>query len=211
MRVKVILALVLVAAAFVVALSIPRSNMRELSPEDLVLALKDRDGFVRGKAVEELIRRHDPQAVPLLVVLLKDSAEDVRWIAREPWRKRRRTGRRGSDLRLVRPCSSRGEGSGRCFRNAQRFPLHPTRLIQALGRNESMVKNAAAFALGELKDPKSVIPLAAALNDEVGAVRSNAALALGKIGDARAVDKLLEATTDPLSDVRMNAAWALGG
>ena len=80
-RVKVILALVLVAAAIVVALYSPRSNMRELSPEDLVLALKDRDGFVRGKAVEELIRRHDPQAVPRLVELLKDPAEDVRWIA----------------------------------------------------------------------------------------------------------------------------------
>jgi HEAT repeat protein len=48
----------------------------------------------------------------------------------------------------------------------------------------------AAWALGELRDPRAVEPLIAAL--KVGTLQAYAAEALGKIGDARAAGPLIE-------------------
>ena len=115
-----------------------------------------------------------------------------------------------------------------------------TPLIAALKDEKSYVRAAAAWALGEIKDPRAVEPLIAALRDgdgfmrgtaipalgEIGApavepliaalqdknkeVRWTAAQVLGRIGDARAVEPLIAALKEECNDVRWNAARALG-
>ena len=66
-----------------------------------------------------------------------------------------------------------------------------SRLIAALKGRDANVRQRAAEALGEIKDPRAVEPLIAALKDADMYVRRLAAEALGKIKDPRAVHVLL--------------------
>jgi len=68
------------------------------------------------------------------------------------------------------------------------------------------VRRAAAGALGELGDQRTVNPLVKALGDCDVIVRSIAAEALGKLGDARAVEPLIKALGD--RDVTVSSAAA---
>ena len=66
-------------------------------------------------------------------------------------------------------------------------------LIKALDyQKDPGVRRAAAEALGDLKEARSVGLLIVALKDENNSVRCNAANALGKIGDVGAVKALLQ-------------------
>ncbi|HYE34770.1 NACHT domain-containing protein [Methylocaldum sp.] len=69
---------------------------------------------------------------------------------------------------------------------------------------------AAAWALGELKDPRTLDALLQALGDEKQDVRWAAASALGQLKDPRTLDALLQALGDEKEDVRWAAARALG-
>jgi len=82
-------------------------------------------------------------------------------------------------------------------------------LCGALRDKSAEVREKAALALGEIKDPRAVEPLSIALRDSEYVVKVLAAKALGEIGKP-AVEVLIAALTDPSSDVRMNAAQALG-
>jgi HEAT repeat protein len=68
----------------------------------------------------------------------------------------------------------------------------------------------AAEALGELRDPRAVEPLIAALMESRREVRDRAVGALRKIG-AAAVEPLIAALKDPDPDLRFDAARVLEG
>jgi hypothetical protein len=70
-------------------------------------------------------------------------------------------------------------------------------------------REAAVYALGELKDPRAVEPLIEALKDKDWSVRKRAVEALGKLKDPRAVEPLIEALKDEVWNVRRSAADAL--
>ena len=85
-------------------------------------------------------------------------------------------------------------------------------LIRALGyEKDSAVRQAAATALGQIRNADAVEPLIVNLRDPDVAARQAAATALGQIGDARAVEPLvrLAALNDADPDVRNAAAKAL--
>jgi HEAT repeat protein len=54
-------------------------------------------------------------------------------------------------------------------------------LIGALKDSSADVREQAAFALGQLRDPKALPSLTAALRDSVADVREQAAFAIGQI------------------------------
>lgn len=84
-------------------------------------------------------------------------------------------------------------------------------LIKVLGTGRHPEsREEAAEALGEIRDPRAVDPLIAALNDRNPEVREEAAEALGKIGDPRAVEPLTGLLGDPRREVREKAEKALG-
>lgn len=64
-------------------------------------------------------------------------------------------------------------------------------LLVALRNEDMSVRYRAAYALGDIGDPRAVEPLIAALKDKKWDVRRAAATALGKMGDSRAVEPLL--------------------
>lgn len=107
-------------------------------------------------------------------------------------------------------------------RRANRSPVWfpagaPEPLAAALKDSEFSVREAAAEALGQLKDTRAVEPLIAALKDDDWGVAAAAAEALGKLSDPRAVQALIAALeyaprSEPLfseRNVRVAAAAAL--
>lgn len=83
------------------------------------------------------------------------------------------------------------------------------RLINDLKDESWQIRWYAAQALGEIKNPRAVEPLAVALKDKNVYVRAMAAWALGEIKDRRAVKPLIDALSDQIKDVRKKAALAL--
>ena len=81
--------------------------------------------------------------------------------------------------------------------------------IGDLNDSSPPVREAAASALGHLKESRAVGPLILALEDEDYIVRENAAESLGKINDTRAVDPLIQALNDRVCYVGASAASAL--
>jgi HEAT repeat protein len=77
--------------------------------------------------------------------------------------------------------------------------------------NRLTVRGAAATALGQLRAPEAVEPLAARLHEDPNSrVRARAAVAISKIGGDEATDHLLTALEDPAPHVRWQAAYNLG-
>ena len=84
-------------------------------------------------------------------------------------------------------------------------------LVLALKHSDRDVRTKAAWSLGELKDPRAVEPLIAALNDMDGQdVRTKAAWSLGELKDPRAVEPLIAALNDMDVHVIWEATEALG-
>jgi HEAT repeat protein len=73
------------------------------------------------------------------------------------------------------------------------------------------VPDRAATVLGDIKDPRALQPLVAALSHPDPRVRSQSCFALGVLRDPAAIEPLLQATRDPEHDVRVLAASALDG
>ena len=65
-------------------------------------------------------------------------------------------------------------------------------LTKLLTDDNEQVRNFSTVMLGDIGNPKAVVPLIKALQDHDANVRHGAAEALGKIGDCRAVSPLQE-------------------
>ncbi len=83
-------------------------------------------------------------------------------------------------------------------------------VFAALRHQDSQIRVAAAQALGQIGDPRSVDQLLTATRDENSAVRLAAIRSLGRVGDPQAIVRLKELlSADADEDVRQTAAKAL--
>jgi HEAT repeat protein len=83
-------------------------------------------------------------------------------------------------------------------------------LTAALGDSDQRVREHAAKAIGLIRDPQVVQPLASVLDDRDVSVRKAAVERLGKVGGAEVVEPLAKALGDHDASVRKAAAEALG-
>ncbi|HUJ77843.1 MAG TPA: HEAT repeat domain-containing protein, partial [Thermoplasmata archaeon] len=88
-------------------------------------------------------------------------------------------------------------------------PVDTAPLLRALADPEPVVRRAAAWALGTIRDPRTRTGLEASLGDPDPAVRGSIAEALGALGRAEARPALERTLADPEASVRSKAAWAL--
>ena len=82
--------------------------------------------------------------------------------------------------------------------------------IARLKHGDTRSRTDAAWALGQIGDPRAVEPLISTLRRGPSSARQTAALALGQIGDPRAVEPLVHALDHDNELVRQAAAQALG-
>lgn len=167
------------------------SNLRALEP--LIAALQDNDANVRRSAAFVLPMLPDPRVVEPLAAALEDADHDVRWGAasglamlKDP---------RGIDLLIGLLRGHHGYGIGMTwgYEAAQAAKVLGTcggaraveALLAAIHDKDTLVREAASEALGELKDPGSIEPLRAAIKDPRRDVRFAAASALEAITGER--------------------------
>jgi HEAT repeat protein len=82
--------------------------------------------------------------------------------------------------------------------------------IARLKSRDEHIRTDAAWALGQIGDPRAVEPLIAILRRGPSSARQTAAWALGQIGDPRAVEPLVSALNYGNDFVLQAAAQALG-
>lgn len=160
-----------------------------LSNEQLVMALKDQDDYVRAGAAEALGYIGDQQAVLPLLRALEDKESHVRFNAALA------LGRLG-DPRALQALVTALADEGILMEIAVRrvLPMISRRwkksegaraavpsLVVALNHANHYVRAAAARALGDLRDARAIAPLAAVLKDNQDTVQKAARKALKKI------------------------------
>ncbi len=213
-------------------------GMGEPAIDALIGALRDKSYVVRIAAAEALGDMGGTRAVEPLAGVLGDTDQDVRIAAAAALGRLR-------DRRAVRPlrdlCSDPYVGVRHAAADALAAIGEEAldALLAALADPATIVRVAAARALGIMKDPRAVPPLIDCLNDPGQEVRWSAAQALGDIGapaiaalslvlkggskierlaaidalwkivDDRATEALLGALHDDDADVREKASQAL--
>ncbi len=170
----------------------------------LIAALQGTAGGLRKSASRALAGLKDPRAVDPLIAALRDSSVDVRASAAAALGELQ-------DLRAVEPLIAALKDSSANvveFAAGALGKLHDTRAVEPL--IESLKNPSSRYyaisALGEIPDPRSILPLFVMLNDnEPGAHK-----ALENINDPRAVEPLIVALEDKSSHNRDFAAELLG-
>ena len=180
-------------------------DVRAVGP--LVSALQDKGQSVRGNAARALAKIGDVRAVDPLIAALDDEEKTVRHAAVSA------LGEIG-DVRAVGPLIAAFDDEDWVRHLALKAlvpfgPLAVDPLTAALEDASGSVREAAARALGEIGETRTVPSLIAALDDAEEEVRHATVEALGKIGPL-AVDPLTAALEDSSSKVREAAARALG-
>lgn len=188
--------------------SLQRPNITRLKENNdikkLIKALQHKEPSVRMDAIEALCSIRDPGAVDPLIAALNDQDSAVR-------QKTTRALVR-MDKQVVKPLIDLlsvelGEGdeinkSKRALEGMGPFAVKMQMSLQDEEVIHSSVRKDVAWILGELKDPRALKVLIAALEDTNAYVLISAAGALGKIKDVRAVGPLISILKYP------NAIWA---
>lgn len=146
--------------------------------EGLIIALKDKDWFVRRKAAEALKEKKDPRVVEPLIAALKDKYWMVQKEAVEALGEIK-------DPRAVEPLIIALKDENKDVRESAAWALGKIgakravpALIEALKDEDERVRGRSADALGEIGDKRAVPALTKALQDENEDVRRNAETAL---------------------------------
>jgi HEAT repeat protein len=164
-------------------------------------------------AVEILGEMEDGSVLPVLRRALESSVETVRRRAVVALGQRRDAESVPALCRLVQTVPEFRQASAWALGeigDAAAVSVLADFLTQAVLQGEVPACQAAATALGRIKDPRSVPALAAALVDRVAAVRESAVEALAMVGHPTGVPPLIRAMGDPERAVATRAVTALG-
>ena len=208
-----------------------------LAVEPLIARLSDEDPYVRWKAARSLGVLGDPHATEALVARRNDEDVEVRWAI--AFALHALGDDRTVKSLLTQLVDDKYDFVYLSYELAPEFFVNlgvsrPTRdtiffdgnlatsalimlrdsdatdsLVTRLNDEDSIVREDAVQALGELGSPRAVEPLITLLKDEDSYVRKKVALALGELGSPRAVEPLITLLKDEDSDVRWMAASSL--
>jgi HEAT repeat protein len=136
--------------------------MGKSAVEPIISALKDKSWSARGNAAAALGEIKDSRAVKPLIVTLQDENSDVRKNAAESLDKLGWTPANDTERAVYYLAKRKWK---QCL---QVGTLAVEPFISALKDENSYVRREAAWALGELKDPRAVEPLIAVIKDTEG-------------------------------------------
>ncbi len=183
-----------------VVYALGKINDRNSIP-DLVKALADTDKRVRASAARALSALRDPSSLNALVIALDDESPYVAYAAARAL---------GSlkDSRAFEPLLKALEdpAAREVWKYGKDFLNHSVRLKAYAKTLKSLeyvdVREAAAYSLGIMRDPRAVQPLSSLLSDDNDRLRGLVALSLGRIKDLRAKAPLIAVARDKSSFVR---------
>lgn len=167
----------------------------------LLARLKDKESGVRQTAAEALGKLGDPQATSYLVAGLVDEDSEVREAS--AWALSALRWVPEDEIQFIRCSIALRNWDELVNVGAAAIPF----LIDALNDKHNYVRVAAAYALGQIKDPAASDQLLNLLKHRNAEVRGVVAEALGSLGDVRAVRPLLRLTED--SDIASRVIGAL--
>jgi HEAT repeat protein len=177
----------------------------ESSLDALLALLSDPDFWTRMRVIEaiELIRPRDPSS---LEALLHDTAVEVRQRAAVALDRIGVVTRRAEEL----------AGDDRGLRGrAHRFLVDVGRaglmesLLALLEHADLKVRSRMADVLGDVRDPRAVVPLTERLGDTAWPVRVRAIEALARLAPEDGPERVMPALSDPEDTVRAAAIHAL--
>lgn len=178
------------------------------SVKDWLEALEDVDDTTREEAAKALAELGDPNTLEELLVAIEDDYWAVR--AQVGWALAKIGGDKALEgiIRLFGDSMMEVQTESVKAAVSMGKSVVPS-LIPCLKDERWRVREQAAKALGDLKDPQAVQGLIIACRDRDGAVKSAAAEALGKIGDPKAIPALIKLFKDTSKIVRETAGTAL--
>jgi HEAT repeat protein len=176
--------------------------------QDWLEALEDVDDATREEAAKALAELGDPTTLETLLDAIEDDYWSVR--AQVGWALAKISGNKAIEglIRLFNDTMMEVQSEAVKAVTSMGTSVVPS-LIPCLKDERWRVREQAAKALGNLKDPQAVQGLIIACRDRDGAVKSAAAEALGKIGDAKAVPALVKLFKDTSKIVRETSGTAL--
>ncbi|UCE63910.1 MAG: HEAT repeat domain-containing protein [Nitrospirota bacterium] len=176
--------------------------------QDWLESLEDVDDATREEAARALAELGDPTTLEGLLNAIEDDYWAVR--AQVAWALAKIGGNKAIEglIRLFNDTMMEVQSETVNAVSSMGTSVVPS-LIPCLKDERWRVREQAAKALGNLKDPQAVQGLIIACRDRDGAVKSSAAEALGKIGDAKAVPALVKLFKDTSKIVRETAGTAL--
>ena len=180
---------------------------RELSPENvaaLIEELGSEQAERRSAAAKTLGDAKAAAAIPKLITMLDDPNEDAQWKATVA------LGAIGTPAlpRIIDALNHEKERARWKAESALKMIREDAvpALVEALGDKRVRIRQSAAFLLGEIKDPRSLEGLAAAMGDKDEDTRWKAATSLTKLG-RRATPAALKQLAAESIEARRCAAW----
>jgi len=176
--------------------------------QDWLESLEDVDDATREEAAKALAELGDPTTLEALLNAIEDDYWSVR--AQVGWALAKISGNKAIEglIRLFNDTMMEVQSEAVTAVASMGTSVVPS-LIPCLKDERWRVREQAAKALGNLKDPQAVQGLIIACRDRDGAVKSAATEALGRIGDAKAVPALVKLFKDTSKIVRETAGTAL--
>ena len=170
----------------------------------LMVELDSDDATRRGAAAQTLGDAKAEAAIPKLLQLLDDPNEDAQWKATVALGGMGEAALAG----LINGLAHEKERARWKAENALKMngEVSVPALMKALSDNRVSVRQSVAFLLGEMKDPRSIEALAAAMADKDDDVRWKAATSLTKFG-SRATEATVKQLKSPQIEARRCAAW----
>ena len=173
---------------------------------------QESDPFLRATAAIALGDTQQPEAMPILEILLKDKIPRVRANAVESIAKVGDP----SSVSLLLPLLEDPNNRVKANVAMVLWKFGGLRMVSELHKmlktsyDDKWLRASAAWALGEIGGFGTVETLVAVLNDKAPEVRRYIIKALGKIGDVSAIEKIVPFLEDEDPLVRANTVEALG-
>ncbi len=178
----------------------------------LFKVLKDKVNTVRISAVESLGKIGDNRAVEPLVKLFQDNNSQISAKAAESLGKI--GGKKAADHLVTAFMLKDADKQHFLWGSATKALIKIGKpavgiLINALGHNNEVIREKAAYILGEIGDKRAIKPLIDMLEDENKNVQRSTVKSLGKIGDKNTVKLLINTFEVESGHVKKSAGEAL--
>lgn len=178
--------------------------------EKALFALDSLDEAIRKQAIEELVRYHDPRALPALErISAQDPSLELRFLAKESIRKLKMNLTQETSLDVIVPGRAKASGEAAPPRGSS-SSFSAEKLASYLANPDASLRNKAIKASVTYRNPQALDVLVPHLEKETdGRAKRNLLVAIGILGDKEQCAVLAKALDDEDPALRLHAVIGL--